>query len=185
MPVHLKQNPIVKLALMHKHGTITLLPFSKYARPIFVQKKSNGKLRFLEDLRKINSLIVEDFTNSNHPKSTLSDAAQHLAGNSLLCKLDCSQAYLCLQMADQLSVEMPAFNFASRNFAYKRLAKCLGRSVSASSSFMRGYLDPVVEADHCPQYVDDIGIAVNNATDITRNNRGVFKCNRKAGMKLT
>ena len=38
----------------------------------------NGKLRLLGDLRKINSLITEEYTNNNHPVSTLSDAAQHL-----------------------------------------------------------------------------------------------------------
>ena len=50
-------------------------------------------------------------------------------------------------MADQRSMEMLAFNFASRTFAYKRLAQGLSRSVSAFSSFMREYLDPVVKAD--------------------------------------
>ena len=50
---------------------------------------------------------------------------------------------------------------------------------------MREYLDPVVEADQCAQYVDDIGIAAFNATDLTRNIRAVFKCVRQAGLKLT
>ena len=50
---------------------------------------------------------------------------------------------------------------------------------------MREYLDPVVKADQCAQYVDDIGIAANNATDFTRNIRAVFKCIRPAGLKLT
>ena len=50
---------------------------------------------------------------------------------------------------------------------------------------MREYLDPVVKADQCAQYVDDIGIAANNATDFTRNIRAVFKCIREAGLKLT
>ena len=176
MPIHLKEDLIVELALIDKHGIITVLPFSKYASPIFAQRKPNGKLRLLVDLRKINTLIADDYTNNNHPVSTLSDAAQHLAGKSLFCKLDCSQAYNCLQMADQRSVEMLAFNFASRTFAYRRFAQGLSRSVSAFSSLMREYLDPVVKADQCAQYVDDIGIAANNATDLTRNIRAVFKC---------
>ena len=184
-PIHLKEDLIVELGLMHKYGIVTVLPFSKYASPVFAQRKPNGKLRLLVDLRKINSLIADDYTNNNHPVSTLSDAAQHLAGKSLFCKLDCSQAYHCLQMADQRSVEMLAFNFASRTFAYKRLAQGLSRSVSAFSSFMREYLDPVVKADQCAQYVDDIGIAANNATDLTRNIRAVFKCIHQAGLKLT
>ena len=50
---------------------------------------------------------------------------------------------------------------------------------------MREYVDLVVKADQCAQYVDDIGIAANNATDLTRNIRAVFKCIRQARFKLT
>ena len=88
-------------------------------------------------------------------------------------------------MADQRSVEMLAFNFASRTFAYKSLAQGLSRSVYAFSSLMREYLDPVVKADQRAQYVDDIGIPANFATDLTRNIRAIFKCIRQAGLKLT
>ena len=185
MPIHLKEDLIVEIALMHKYGIITVLPFSKYASPIFAQRKPNGKLRLLVDPRKINTMIADDYNNNNHPVSTLSDAAQHLAGKSLFCKLDCSRAYHCLQMADQRSVAMLAFNFATRTFAYKRLAQGLSRSVSAFSSLMREYLDPVVKADQCAQYLDDIGIVANKATDLTRNIRAAFQCIRNAGLKLT
>ena len=122
MLIYLKEDIFVELFLMHKYGIIGVLPFSKYASPIFVQRKPNGKLRLLVDLRKTKTPIADDYTTNNHPVSTLSDAAQHLAGKSLFCKLDCSQAYHCLQRADQRSVQMLAFNFASRIFAYKRLA---------------------------------------------------------------
>ena len=114
---------------MHKYGIIIVLPFTKYGSPIFAQGKPNGNLGLLVHLRKINKLIADDYTNNNHPVSTLSDAAQHLAEKLLFCKLDCSQAYHCLQMADQRSVEMLAFNFASRSFADTRLAQGLSRSV--------------------------------------------------------
>ena len=60
MPIHLKEDLIVEFALMHKYGIITVLPFSKYASPIFAQRKPNGKLRLLVDLRKINTLIADD-----------------------------------------------------------------------------------------------------------------------------
>ena len=185
MLIQLKEDLIVELALMHKYGIITVLPFSKYASPKFAQSKPNGKMRLLKDLRKINTLIADDYTNINHPVSTLSDAAQHLEGKSLFCKLDCSQAYHCLQMADQRTVEMLAFNFASRTFAYRRLAQGLSSSLSAFLSFLREYLDPVVKADQCAQHVDDIGNSANNATDLTRKIRAVFKCIRQAGLKLT
>ena len=185
VPINLKEDLTVELALMHRYGIITTLPFSKYASPIFAQRKPNGKLRLLVDLRKINALIADDYINNNHPVSTLSDAAQHLAGKKLFCKLDCSQAYHCLQMADQRSVELLAFNFASRTFAYRRLAQGLSRALSAFSSFMREYLDSVIKADQCAQYVDDIGIAANTTEQLIQNIRAVFKCIRKAGLKLT
>ena len=88
-------------------------------------------------------------------------------------------------MADQCSVEMLAFTFASRTFAHKILAQGVSRLVHAFSSFMSEYLEPVVKAGQCAQYVDDIAIAANNATDLTRNLRAVYQCIRHAGLKLT
>ena len=79
-PVNLREDSTVELALMHYYGIITTLPFSKYASPIFVRRKPNGRVRLLVDLRKINNLMSDDYINNNHPVSTLSDAAQHLAG---------------------------------------------------------------------------------------------------------
>ena len=130
VPINLKEDLTVELALMHRYGIITTLPFSKYASPIFAQRKPNGKLRLLVDMRKINALIADDYINNNQPVSTLSDAAQHLAGKKLFCKPDCSLAYHCLQMADQRSVELFAFNFVSRTFAYRRLAQGIQRNSS-------------------------------------------------------
>ena len=181
-PVTLKEDILVELALLHKYGIITTLPFSKYASPIFAQKKTNGKLRLLVDLRKINNHISDDYINNNHPVSTLTDAAQHMAGKKLFCKLDCSQAYHCLPIADQRSIEMLAFNFASSTFAYRRLAQGLSRALSAFSSFLREYLDKVIKADQC---VDDIGIAANDPDHLIKNLRATFECIRHAGLKLT
>ena len=125
MSIHLKVDLNVELALKHKYGIITEMPSSKYASPMFAQGKPNGKLRLHVDIRKIDSLIADDYTNNTHPVSTLSDAAQHLAWKSLFCKLDCSQAYHCFQMANQRSVEMFAFNFTSRSLPTKDLHKVL------------------------------------------------------------
>ena len=166
----------MELALLHKYGIITTLPFSKFASPIFAQRKPNGKLRLLVDLRKINTLIADDYNNNNHPVSTLTDAAQHMAEKNLFCKLDCSQAYHCLQMADQQSIELLAFNFASRTFAYRRLPQRFSRSLSAFSSFIRKYLGPVIKTVQCAHYVDDIGIAANTPEQLIRDLRAVFQC---------
>ena len=121
MPIQLKEDLVVELAVMHKYGIITVLPFTYYAIPSFAQRKLNGNLHLLVDLRKINTLIADDFTNINHPVSSFSDAARHLAGKSLFYKLDCSQAYHCFQMADQWSVEMLPSIFAGPNLPKRDL----------------------------------------------------------------
>ena len=184
-PINLKDDILVKLAPLHKYGIITTLPFSKYASPIIAHSKPNGKLRLLVDLRKINTFIADAHINNNHPVSTLTDAAQHMAGKNLFCKRDCSQAYHCLQMADQQSIELLAFNFSSRTFPFRRLARGLSRSLSAFLSFIRKYLDPVIKTDQCAQYVDDNGIAANTPEQLIKNLRAVFQCLRKAGFKLS
>ena len=117
-PPKLKDDITVELALLHKYGIITTLPFSKCASPIFAQRKPNGRLRLFVDLRKIKNLITEDYVNNNQPVSTISDAAQQLAEKKLFCILDCSQSYHCLQMADYQSIQMLALDFASRTFEY-------------------------------------------------------------------
>ena len=108
-----------------------------------------------------------------------------MVGKNFFCKLDCSQAYHCLQMADQRSIEILAFNFASGTFACRRLAQGLSRALSAFSSFMRKYLDKVIKADQCAQYVDVFGIAANDADHLIANLRATFKCIQEAGLKLT
>ena len=173
------------MALLHNNGIIATLPFSKYASTIFAQKKPNGKLRPLVDLRKINNLISDDYQNNNHPVSTLTDATQHLGEKKLFCKRDYSQVYHCFQIADLRSIEMTVFNFASRAFAYRRHAQGLSRTLLAFSSFMRVYLDKVNEADHGAEYVDGIGIAHNDANHIIKNLKVTFECVRNALLKLT
>ena len=128
-----------------------------------------GKQHLLVDLRKINNLIADEHTNKNYPVSTLSKAAQHLAGKFIFCKLGCPEAYHCLPMAEQWSKEMPAFTSANRTFAHRRLAQGLSRSAFAFSSFSREYWNHVVKADQFAQYMDDFRIAANNATDLTQN----------------
>ena len=173
------------MALRQYYGIITTLPFSKYSSPIFAQRKPSGKLRLLIDLRKINHLLRFDYDANNFPISTFADAGAHPAGKKLFCKLDCSQAYFALQMADQRSVELLAFNFASRTYAFLRLAQGLSRAVSTFSSFMRQKLDPCIITDKCFQYVDDVGTASNNVQEMIDNLECIFKCIQNAGLKLS
>ena len=42
-----------------------------------------------------------------------------------------------------------------------------------------------MKADQCAQYVDDIGIAANDADQLIKNLRATFECIRETGTKLT
>ena len=164
----MKEEITADLALVHKYGIITNLPFSK-VNPLFAQRISNGEQRLLVDLRKNNNLTSDDYINNIHPVSTLTGAAQEMAEKNLLGKFDCSQVNHWLQMADQRTVEMLEFNFACRTLPYRRLTQGFIRSLSAFSNFMREYLDPVIKADQCAHYVDEIGFAANSANQVITN----------------
>ena len=86
-------------------------------------------------------------------------------------------------MAHRRSLETLAFNLASRTFAYCRLTQGLKRSLPVFSSFIPEYLNPVIKTDQCAQYVDDTGIAANDAQQLIKNLRAVFACIQKAGKK--
>ena len=43
-PINLKEDLLVELALLHRYGIITTLPFSEYASPIFAQKKTKWQI---------------------------------------------------------------------------------------------------------------------------------------------
>ena len=184
-PIHLREELLIELALMQYYNLITTLTHSKYGSPIFAQRKSSGKLRILIDLRRINHLLRDDYKETNFPISNMNDATNHFAGKKLFNKLDCSQAYHCVQMADPLSVQLLSFNFSSRTYAYKCLAQGLSKSVTGFSSFVRHYLDPCLAGDLCTQYMDDIGIGVKSFDDLIPALTKVFECIRRSGLKLS
>ena len=49
---------------------------------------------------------------------------------------------------------------------------------------MRQSLDPVITADKCFQYVDDIGVGAHDLPDMLEKLSAVFTCIRESGMKL-
>ena len=115
----------------------------------------------------------------------MTDAVHHFAGKTLFTKLDCSQVYHCVQMADPLSVQLLSFNFASRTYAYTRLAQGLNKSVTGFSSFVRSYLDSCLAANLCTQFMDDIGCGVETFEQMVPSLRQIFGCLRKSGLRLT
>ena len=115
----------------------------------------------------------------------MADTTAHFAAKSVFCKLDCSQAYHCVQMADPLSVQLLAFNFASRTMAYQRLARGLNSSVTGFSAFVTNYLEPCLSANICTQFMHDIGCGVESIKQLIPNLRLIFTCLRRSGLKVS
>ena len=119
-------------------------------------------MRLLMDLRKINTLLADEYANKTHPALCQmqhktwqgSHYSASLTAPKLItaCRWRTNIRWRCLHSILRAEV-LPT----------KDLHKVFGRFVSAFSGFMREYSDPVVKADQCAQYVDDIGIAANNA----------------------
>ena len=183
-PIHYKDDLMVELALMQYHGIITTLSSSKYSSPIFCQRKSNGKLRILIDLRRINHLIRHDYDQNNFPIANMTDASAHLAGKKMFTKFDCRQAYFAIHIDDMRSVQLLSFNFASRTFAFQRLAQGLSRSVSAFSAVMIHYLQGNIANDECHTFVDDVIAGSKDFESHLIALRNVFTSIRKCGIRF-
>ena len=183
-PIHPRDEVLIELALLQKFNIITTLSHSKYSSPIFFHRKSSGKLRILIELRRVNHLLRHGYINSNFPISNMTDATNLFAAKKLFCKFDCSQTYYCVQMADDLSVQILAFNIASRKFAYNCLAQGLNKSVKGLISFVEHCLEPCLAANVCTQIMDDIAAGVHNFDEIPAL-RKIFDCLRESGLKLS
>ena len=92
----------------------------------------------------------------------MSDAINYLAGKNLFAKFDCSQAHHCVQIADDVSMQLREINLASRTYAYKYFAQGLNNSVTGFSSFIRHYFYRCLASGNCTRFMDDIGNAATN-----------------------
>ena len=183
--IHLKEQMMTELALMQYYGILKTLPYSKYSSPIFAQRKPNGDLRILFDLRRINHLIRHDYDDNNFPVASMAEAAYHMAWKVYFSKVDCAQAYHAMKMADERSMQLLAFNFESRVFAYTRLAQGLSRSSTAFSSFIRHHLAADIAADRCSSFMDDICSATRTFAEHHDALDHVFASIGRAGLRLS
>ena len=106
LPIHFNNYFMAEVPQVETNWIKIVLPVSKW--------KINGKLRLLVEFQRINSLISNEYVSNQTPVSTLFDAAKQLAGKSLICNFQCSQAYDCIRMVIQHSMGLVAFIFAHR-----------------------------------------------------------------------
>ena len=103
------------------------------------------------------------------PRQHTNTCCTKYSRKNLLPKHDCSQAYHCLQKADQRSVEMIVYNCTSKIFADWRLIQSLSKSLSLFLSFICEFLDPVIKTAQGAHCVNDIGIVANSHKQLISN----------------
>ena len=59
----------------------------------------------------------QDFDEHDQPITNIVDAAKRKACKRCFCKLDCSEAYHCFQMAKEQSIQFLSYRFGSQMFA--------------------------------------------------------------------
>ena len=126
-------------------------------------------------------MLENDYVNKGIPISNMSHAKIYFAQKKLFTKLDFFQAYHCVQMADDISEQLLAFNLASRTYAYECLAHGL-KTVTGLSSLIRHYLDPFLASRNCTQFMDDIGNAETNFDQLAPSLRETFICISQSGL---
>ena len=73
MTNHLKEDLLDESVKIHKHALLTLLPFTKYASPNFLERNINRRMPLLVDLVKVNSFSSDDYIIMKHPETTFSN----------------------------------------------------------------------------------------------------------------
>ena len=77
----------------------------------------------------------------------MAEASAYLASKSIFAKMDCSQACFVMQMTDELSIELLAFNIGGRTFVFRRLEQSLSRSLTSFSDSVNKHFHAFVESD--------------------------------------
>ena len=103
-------------------GIFSVLPLFQKAWPIFEQPKPSRNIQLLVDLQKIKRFSLHMTVSKKSSCHHVSDAAHHVLGKKRFIKI--LHVDLCLQRANKMSIELPAFDFDNTNFAYRRLAPC-------------------------------------------------------------
>lgn len=118
-PVPYAAQPIVEAELnrLQSEGIIQCVHFSKWAAPIFVVKKGNGKVRICADFSTGLNSILE---NHQYPLPLPEDLFTKLNGGKWFAKLDLADAYLQVPVTEEC-ITLLTVNTHLGLFQYNRL----------------------------------------------------------------
>ncbi|CAH8545975.1 unnamed protein product [Schistosoma haematobium] len=162
-PVPYAALPVVEQELerLQKLGVIEPVNFSEWAAPIVVVKKTNGSVRLCADY---STGLNEALETHQYPLPLPEDLFAKLNGGKLFAKLDLSEAYLQIPVADE-SKNLLTINTHKGLFRYNRLPFGVKTAPSIFQQIMDTMLQDVSGA---AAYLDDIIIMGVDRVDLEK-----------------
>ena len=147
--------------------------------PIVVVPKKNGDIRMCIDYRKLNAV-------TERPIYYIPDSKQlfdSLDGSIYFSSLDLSMGYHQIEMNEE-DIKKTAFTTRTGQYAFRRMPFGL---CGAPQSFQRVMASILRDQNwkHCVIYLDDILVHGKTLEEHNNRLRGVLKCLKEAGVKLS
>ncbi|CAH8585986.1 unnamed protein product [Schistosoma intercalatum] len=178
-PVPYAALPVVEQELerLQKLGVIEPVNFSEWAAPIVVVKKTNGSVRLCADY---STGLNEALETHQYPLPLPEDLFAKLNGGKLFAKLDLSEAYLQIPVADE-STNLLTIN------THKGLFRCnrLPFGVKTAPSIFQQIMDTVLQdVSGAAAYLDDIIIMGVDRVDLEKKLDQVLTRIAEYGLRL-
>ena len=161
-PRHFKPYPIPKIHLptfkkeldhLVEIGVLEKAGMSAWASPTFITPKKDGRVRWVSDLRYLNTAVKR----KQHPIPIIQDVIMRRAGYKYFTKLDLTMQYYALEL-DEEGKDLCTIITPFGKYRYRRLPMGLKISPDVAQSIMEEILgDLDIEV-----YIDDIAIFSNN-----------------------
>ena len=177
VPYALRKKVEKELDQLEEEGVILPVQHSEWAAPIVPVLKPNGTVRICGDYK----LTANTATQTEvYPLPQIEDLFASLAGGKVFSKLDLSNAYLQLPLAE---ASQPLATVNTHKGLYHYLRLLFGIS-SAPAIFQRTMETLLQGLPHVCVYLDDILITGHSQQDHLRNLEAVLKQLEEAGMHL-
>jgi hypothetical protein len=131
-------------------GVLSRTGPAKYLSPTFIVPKKDGRVRWVSDFRKLNTMI----TRKVYHLPLIQDILRKRSRYVYFAKLDISIQYYIFEL-DEESKDVCTICTPFGNYRYNRLPMGIKQSPDIAQQIMEDLLRPYAETD---MYMDDIGI---------------------------
>ena len=167
-----------QISEMMKKGIIEEAPESEWASPVVPVQKKSGEVRWCQDYRKLNNLLVKN----SYPLPNISQLLEEQAGKKIYSSIDCIAAYHSIEVAES-SRDYTTFITPFGLFRYGRMPFGIQAAPGIYSrliSLVVSGMDP----ESCAAYLDDLLLSSNDLKSHVKVLEEVLQRYYKAGIKI-